>query len=509
MTTTEGFSPGRRSLLLGGLGTASAAVLGPLALGGPAAATPARAAADFDLDTGNFIIELIGPFQPGFNVIAPMDVTILHRFVHLSIMSWFDATAPYHPTRVGVHSRLGRRPSSESATNRNRTIAALHANYQVVKGIEPRREPDFRALMTAVGLNPDDESESRTSPVGLGNLAGKAVVAAALRDGMNQLGDTGRRYNPKPYADYTGYRPVNTAFELTDPSRWQPGLGPHSRRLGGSGGDLGIFVVQQFATPQLRLARAHTFADPRQFTLAPPDHTDHTRPRDYQRSVDEILAASAALTDHQKVAAEYFDDKTMGLGQSVGFAAIAHADHLTLDQMIDLGFTSSVALWDSMIACWHQKTKYDAVRPFSAVRHVYGRQKVTAWGGPGKGTVDDIRADEWSPYLNTGDHPDYPSGSTVLCSAQAQATRRFLGDDTLNLRHVTRAGTSVREPGHGPAADVELFYPTWESFVRECALSRLWGGVHFKKTVERSITFGEQFGDRAYRWTQRYIRGEA
>ena len=40
---------------------------------------------------------------------------------------------------------------------------------------------------------------------------------------MNQLGDEGgRQYNRRPYEDYTGYKPVNTAYKLSDPSRWQP-----------------------------------------------------------------------------------------------------------------------------------------------------------------------------------------------------------------------------------------------------------------------------------------------
>lgn len=85
MTSLSEFSPRRRSLLVGGLGTASAAALAPLTAGGPAAAatpapaasaatpaaaaaTPAAAAADFDFDTGNFVRELIAPFQPAQNV---------------------------------------------------------------------------------------------------------------------------------------------------------------------------------------------------------------------------------------------------------------------------------------------------------------------------------------------------------------------------------------------------------------------------------------------------------
>lgn len=518
MTTSRhspvsGFSPRRRSLLLGGLGSASAAVLATLGHSEAAAAaqptgSATQSAADFDFDNGNFIRELIGPFHPARDPIAPMDVTILHRFVHYSVTAWFDATAPYHPTAVGVYSRLGRRPSSEASTNRNKTIAALYANYQVIKGVEPGREPGFRTLLTSVGLNPDDESADRTSPVGIGNLAGKAIVAAAERDGINQLGNEGRRFNGQPFEDYTGYRPVNTGFDLVHPSRWQPQIGPHNRRLGGGYGDMGVFTVQRFVTPQVRLMKAHTYRDPSHFKLAPPQHSDHTRVRDYKRSVDEVISASAALTDEQKVTAEFFDNKTLGIGRSVAAAAQAHDDHLDLDGWIHVLFTGSVAIIDALIAVWYQKRRYDAVRPFSAVPHVYGSTPLTAWGGPGIGTVNDIPANQWSSYLYVGDHPEYPSGSTTLCSAEAQAARRFFHDDVLNLPHTVPAGSSLREPHLTPASDVELHYATWEDFVRDCAISRVWGGVHFAKTVERSIDFGVQFGDLAYEWVQRYINGK-
>ncbi|MHA4819486.1 vanadium-dependent haloperoxidase [Streptomyces aculeolatus] len=505
----------RRSFLLGGVGGAATAALGALGHSGTAAGqssgSAAESVADFDMDTGNFIREVISRFQTSHplyeDIVGPMDVTISQRYIHLSMISWFDAVAPYHPTAVGVYSRLGRRPSGESATNRNKNIAALHANYHVTKGVEPAWEPLFRELMTAVGLDPDDESEDRTSPVGIGNLAGKAVIAATERDGMNQLGDEGRKYHPQPYADYTGYRPVNTAYDLTDPSRWQPRLGTHQRRLASPGrGDKGIFTVQQFVTPQMRLTRAHTFDDPGRFRLPPPTHIDHTRPGAYRRSVDEILEASATLTDERKVTAEFFDNKLLGVGLAGQVAA--ETRDLDLDGWIHLLAAISVAIYDALIAAWHYKAKYDAPRPFSAVPYVYGDGRVSAWGGPGMGTVDDMPANEWAAYLSVGDHPEYPSGSTTICAAQAQAARRYFDDDTLDWRQPIPAGSSVVEPGITPAEDVEFHWPTWTDYNRDCGISRLWGGVHFRKTTERSIVFGEQFGDLAHAYVQRHINGD-
>ena len=58
----------------------------------------------------------------------------------------------------------------------------------------------------------------------------------------------------------------------------------------------------------------------------------------------------------------------------------------------------------------HEKSIHDAVRPFSAVAHVYGDGLVRAWAGPENGIVDDLPANQWKSYIPTGDHPGEFSG---------------------------------------------------------------------------------------------------
>jgi hypothetical protein len=516
VTTSEhsafsGFSPRRRSLLLGGASTAAlAATLGYA--GKAAADEPADPPPfEFDFDRGNFVRDIFsnngGGAFPVEDAIGPMDASVYIWITSVFQLSWFDALAPYHPTAVGIYTKIPRRPAGESTTNRNKNIAGIHAGYQVLKVVYPERAAIMRQGMIALKMNPDDESQDLTTPVGIGNLAGKGVLKARLNDGMNFLGDMGRKYNGQSFDDYTGYVPVNTAYELVNPSRWQPAISPHRRRVGGGPGDKGIFMVQRFVTPQLGRVKAHTYRDPAQFQLAPPDHLDHTDRRRYKQSVDEILAASASLTDAQKVKAEFFDNKLLGITLSPRAAAMAH--DLDLDGWVHLFTMTTVARFDDVIAAWYQKRKYSAVRPFSAVRHVYGTAKVTSWGGPGKGTVNDMPANEWSAFLPVGDHPDYPSGSTTLCAAEAQAARRFLGDDVLNWKSTAAAGSTLTEPGISPAKDVELRWDTWTDFLRDCGHSRVWGGVHFLTTVERSAQWGLQFGDLAYDFVQRHINGTA
>lgn len=465
----------------------------------------------FDFDTGNFYRDLIGAAGDSSGqqqAIGPKDVAIIAWIQAVMWTARFDALAPYHPTAVGVHARIDRRPAEESATNRNKNIAALYASYQVANAVYPEREHVMRQMMTVLGLDPDDDSADTSTPAGIGNTAGKAAIAARARDGMNFLGEHGRTYHHRPFGDYTGYRPANSPDELTHPSRWQPAVLSHRRRAGGGPGDKGAFAAQQFLTPQLRLTEAFTFADPAQFKLPQPDHLDHTDPNTYQRSVDEILKASATLNDEQKAKSEFFDNTYLSILQSTKAAALAH-DDLDLDSWVALLFTSSVAQLDGLIAAWHYKHHYDAVRPFSAIRHVYGKEHVTAWGGPIHGTVTDLPAEEWSSYLPLGDSPEYPCGTTTLCAAEAQAARRFLGDDVLDWRHPVPAGSTLTEPNNTPAQDIELHYPTWTDFEKDCARSRVWAGVHFPATTEISREFGSQFGDLAYDFVQRHINGDA
>jgi hypothetical protein len=464
--------------------------------------TPVTKAATFDFDQGNACVEVIIPrVIPAILSVSPTasDATLVLRITTLITNAWFDAIAPYDPRAVGVYSRLGRRPATEALTNRNMNIAMLYASYRVLNSLFPKHAADWRDMLASVGLDPDDDQQNTTTPIGIGNLAGHAVVAAREHDGMNQLGDEGgRRYNLQPYADYLGYEPVNTAYELRNPSRWQPAVVTR-------GG--GIFQVQQFVTPQMRATTPYSYDNPNAFRAPVPTASNHHHRQAYQRQADEVLAASAALTDEHKLKAELFNNKLASLGFSILF--VSQSRGLTLPEFVQLDFLTNVAAFDTAIAVWKEKYRHDAVRPFSAIRYLYGDRPVTAWGGPGRGTVSDIPGSEWQSYLGTADHPEYPSGSASFCAAHAQASRRFLGSDDLGYSVPVARGASVVEPGVTPATDIVLSFPTWTDFETECGLSRLWGGVHFRASLQAGHDLGRPIGDLAYQFVQEHILGNA
>jgi hypothetical protein len=251
----------------------------------------------------------------------------------------------------------------------------------------------------------------------------------------------------------------------------------------------------------------YSYQSPAPFVAPPPSESQFdTNPSGYIQQANDVLAASANLTDVQKMTAELFNNKI----RSLGFAAlfIAQSRGLTLDQFVQYDFLTNLAAFDGGIPTWANKYRYDAVRPFTAIHFLYGASNVTAWGGPGRGTVSNLRGSEWTSYLSVADHPEYPSGSACFCAAHAQASRRFLGSDSFGWSVPTARGSSVIEPGITPASDIVIGpFATFTDFETVCGLSRFWGGVHFLSSISAGQNMCKPIGDLAYEFLQAHLNG--
>lgn len=474
--------------------------LSAAALALAAGIAPAQA---FDFDSGqaprDVLIPAVVPVI--FQFARPGDAPLILRATTLLNNVWFDAIAPYHPTAIGVCSSLPRRPEAEH-TDRNRNTAIFYASKHMLDSLYPKQRETWRGVLLSVGLDPDNQSTDLSTPAGIGNLAGAAVVAFRERDGMNQLGDersqrTRRRGDVgRRYADYTGYEPKNTPYELEDAGRWQPAI------LDNGGG---IFRVQQFITPQYRNVVPFSVPSVSTYRAPRPRASDPRNFALYQQQVDDVLDASANMTDRQKMIAELFDDKIASLGFSALFVSVSR--NMSLEQFVHYDFLTNIAAFDAGIAIWQEKARYDAVRPHSAIRHVYGERPVRAWGGPGRGTVNDLPANEWRSYLPVADHPEYPSGSAAFCSAHAQSSRLYFGSDVLGWSLQVPQGSSVIEPGHTPQTNLTIGWATWTEFEQECGMSRFWGGVHFRSAIPAGHDIGRAIGTRAYEFLMAKIQG--
>jgi hypothetical protein len=452
----------------------------------------------FNFDTGNAATEVIVPAVVPiiYGKLSPGDAPNIFRIMTILTHGWYDCIAPYHVTAIGVSTNINRQAETER-TDRNRNTCILHASYTILTWLLPRERSVWRSMMQSLSLDPDITTQDDSTAIGIGNKVGSAVVSFRDGDGMNQRGNVGCTYNCQPCSDYTGYSPKNTPYVLRDPTRWQPLI---------STNNYGGFTIQNPASVTWRVTTPYSYLSPDIFVVDFPNASIHTFNRQYSRQAAAVLVESAALDDVKKVTIGVFDDKVKSHELLTQF--VAQSKNLNLEQFVILDFLSSVALFDAGIAIWKEKYRHDAVRPVSAIRRVFGDKLVTAWGGPGKGTVSDMKGKEWRSFSTTGPHPEFPSASAGFCSAHAQVMRRYFSDDNLNWSLTEQPGTSRFEPGV-PASPVPLNFPTWTDYETRCGISRTDSGVHFPPSLPAGHSMGKQIADIAFDFVMSKVNGLA
>jgi membrane-associated phospholipid phosphatase len=122
-----------------------------------------------------------------------------------------------------------------------------------------------------------------------------------------------------------------------------------------------------------------------------------------------------------------------------------------------------IVLADSFIGCWNAKYEYNLLRP---VTYIHER-------------IDP----NWNTLLNTPPFPEYPSGHSVQSGAVAAVLTDLFGDNYAFVDH-THEGR-----GFPPRS-----FASFTAFAEEAALSRLYGGIHYRRAIEAGLTQGECIG---------------
>lgn len=180
----------------------------------------------------------------------------------------------------------------------------------------------------------------------------------------------------------------------------------------------------------------------------------------------EVKLMVDSLTKEQKHQADFWDDNAFKLNV-VGHASFAtkkfspggHWMNITAiatkSKKMDFNTTVSVytetaiALFDGFINCWYLKYRSNYVRPETVI-------------------TKHINAD-WRPYIQTPPFPEYSSGHAVISSAAAEVLTSKIGDD------FAYTDSSEMEFGIEP-----LSFKSFREAAKSAAMSRVYGGIHFK-----------------------------
>jgi len=413
--------------------------------------------------------------------------TVTSRILALIWISIFDAWTRYNEKATPFYlNSVERRPLVEHSL-KNKEIAISYAAYRTMLEYYFSDSTMLRERMIEFGLDPDDKSLDPNTPVGIGNLAAKAVIEARLQDGSNQEG-TMANSNGKRYADYTGYAPVNSADNLNDLSRWQP-----KYFSDGKGGKF----APDCLTPHWGKVMPIALESPDQFRPGPPPKIGS---KQLAEEVKEVINLQAHLTDEQKALVEFMRDGPKSVQQAGHWFIFAQnvstRDHHTLDDDVKMYFLVEVAAMDAFIAAWDTKMYYDFARPYALVHDYYQNQVIKAWGGPEKGMIQ-VTGKEWRPYspdtFLCPPFPSYVSGHSCVSGACSEALRFFTGSDQFG-EEVKIVPGLLTEPDH-IGDTVVLQFPTFTQTANMAGISRVLGGYHIQADNVEGLKLGRKVAE--------------
>ncbi len=414
------------------------------------------------------------------------------RALAVAHTAMYDAWAAYD--RVAAGTRLGgalRRPAHERRFE-NKVEAVSFAGYRAAVDLLPGSKASvFDPLMASLGLDPGDRTTDSQSPAGIGNLAGEALLSFRHRDGANQLGDEPGGRPGIPYSDYTGYAPANEPMDtraqldlstVHDVNRWQP-----LTYLDSSG----ALVTPSFVGAHWQ--RVRPFAMGSSDELRSPTGPARVGSPEFLAQAQAVVDLSAALTDEQKLIAEYWADGPHSelppghwnlIAQQVSHRDRTGDSEHDLDQAVKLFFAVTNAVFDAGCCAWDNKRAYDSVRPITAIRYLFAGKKIRAWGGPGRGTQT-IAGEEWFPYqpttFPTPPFAEYSSGHSNFSAAGAEILKLFTGSDRFGGFVTFPVGSSRIEPGLVPTSELTLTWATFSAAAAQAGISRRYGGIHFEQ----------------------------
>jgi hypothetical protein len=440
MPSSHDGSIGRRTILIGGLTGAATLLLPIRAEAGPTSAIPSAESFEADVATAWFdqTLRLIRQ-TPGYSppvasrVLAYMGVSLFESLVP-GITGGRSLVGQVRD--FPEVSSVGRNAVYDWNIVANSTLASIARSLFPTAPAEIRAELDTLESGILVGAR-------RGVPVGVVRRSvdrGRLVAAAVYDWSVSDGGHAGFANNFPPYVP-----PVGPGLWVPTPPGFFPALQPY-------------------------WGSCRTFASASGATCppGPPTAYDEDLASPFFDQAYAVFAAVNGLTDEQRAIALFWSDdpgatvtppghslsiltQTLrGSGVSLAEAAIAYAK---------LG----MAVADAFICCWHTKFQVNLLRPVTYIQAL----------------IDPA----WSPLLTTPPFPEFTSGHSVQSGAAASVLTDLFGEVAFTDHTHDDRGLPSRS-----------FRTFWDA-ASEAAISRFYGGIHFRPAIELGLQQGRCVGE--------------
>lgn len=207
---------------------------------------------------------------------------------------------------------------------------------------------------------------------------------------------------------------------------------------------------------------------------------DSSKGSPFYQTALEVYEATRSLTDDERAIAAFWDcnpyvmnvqghtmfatKKITPGGHWMGIVmTAARQANATPLVAADAYARTAMALADGFIASWEEKFRSGVIRPETVINQY----------------IDE----KWTPLLQTPPFPEYPSGHSVISTAAAEVLTEIFGPSF--------AFTDSTEVPYGlPARS----FPSFEAAANQAAISRLYGGIHFRPAIVEGQKQGKQVG---------------
>ena len=148
----------------------------------------------------------------------------------------------------------------------------------------------------------------------------------------------------------------------------------------------------------------------------------------------------------------------------IGIAKIAsRKTNANVEETVNAYTKTSIAIADAFISCWDEKYRSSLIRPETLINQ----------------HIDQ----DWLPILQTPPFPEYTSGHSVASGAASTVLTAIFGDNF-------QFDDDTEVPYGLPIRSFKSFNLAAE----EAAISRLYGGIHYKAAIDQGLVQGRNVG---------------
>ena len=383
------------------------------------------------------------------------DVTnppLASRFFAYTCLSGYEVISENDSTVKSLYGRLNDYPKimkPSGMKSENYQLSALLAMLETARKLQPsgsqlaKYEQSLLDSCKAAGMPAETIDSSRS----YATYISKIILAYAKGDKYNRI------------SNYTRYKESSSAgaWHPTPPAYMTP-------------------VESYFNT-----IRPLTLDSAAQFLPLPPTpfSTDKSSPF-FKSMMENYNVSGDRLTEEQRQVAGFWDCNPFAVQNNghmlIGLKKISPGAHwmgiagiacekakVKFNRAIVIQSSVAIGLYDAFICCWDDKYRTNRIRPETAIRRY----------------IDP----NWKPLLQTPPFPEYISGHSVVSTASACILTHYFGDNFGYTDNVeVHFGLKPRK------------FKSFDQAAKEAAISRFYGGIHFRDAIDKGIIQGKAVG---------------